>query len=103
MKILHFADVHARDKDIEEIEKCLNFIVETAKAESPDIIINSGDTFDSAGIKADSLSAKLIFKTFKELADIAPVAVIIGTPSHDGQVAETLEYIKASPDSHLGM
>lgn len=101
MKILHFADVHARDKDIEEIEKCLNFIVETAKAESPDIIINSGDTFDSAGIKADSLSAKLIFKTFKELADIAPVAIIIGTPSHDGQVAETLKYIKARYPVHV--
>lgn len=95
MKILHFADVHCRDRDIEEIERCLNFIVDTARAETPDLIINAGDTFDSADIKADSLSAKLIFKIFKELADIAPVVIIIGTKSHDGQVAETLKYIKA--------
>jgi exonuclease SbcD len=95
MKILHFSDIHCRDKNIEEIEKCLNFIVETAMSEAPDIIINAGDTFDSANIKADSLSAKLIFKIFKELADIAPVVIIIGTKSHDGQVAETLKYIKA--------
>ena len=101
MKILHFADVHARDRDIEEIEKCLNFIVETARAEHVDIIINAGDTFDSAGIKADSFSAKLIFRIFKELADIAPVVVIIGTPSHDGQAAETLRYIKAKHPVHV--
>jgi DNA repair exonuclease SbcCD nuclease subunit len=101
MKVLHFADVHCRDRDIEEIEKCLNFIVEIARAETPDIIINAGDTFDSAGIKADSLSAKLIFKIFKELADIAPVAIIIGTPSHDGRVAETLSYINARYPVHV--
>ena len=101
MKILHFADVHTRDKDIEEIEKCLNFIVGTARAEAPDIIINAGDTFDSAGIKADSLSAKLSFKIIKELADIAPVVIIIGTKSHDGEIAETLQYIKADHFVHV--
>jgi DNA repair exonuclease SbcCD nuclease subunit len=101
VKILHFSDVHCRDKDIEEIEKCLNFIVETARKELPDLIVNAGDTFDSANIKADSLSAKLIFKIFKELADIAPVITIIGTPSHDGQVAETLKYIKARFSVHV--
>lgn len=101
MKVLHFADVHCRDKDIEEIEKCLNFIVETARTESPDIIINAGDTFDSAGIKADSLSAKLIFKIFKELADIAPVVIVIGTKSHDGEIAEILQYIKARFPVHV--
>lgn len=95
MKILHFADIHARDKDIEEIEKCLDFIVETARTERPDLIINAGDTFDAAGIRADSLSAKLVFKIFKELADIAPVVVIIGTASHDSDTASILRYISA--------
>ncbi len=27
MKILHFADIHARDNDLDEIEKCLDEIV----------------------------------------------------------------------------
>jgi len=95
LKILHFGDIHARDKDIDEIEKCLQHVVEIAKREQPDIIIDAGDTFDASGIKADSQSAKLIFKVFAELADIAPVAILIGTPSHDGKIAETLQYIKA--------
>jgi len=95
MKILHLSDIHCRDKDIIEIERCLHYIVAAAYKEQPDLIINAGDTFDAAGIKADSQSAKLIFRIFKDLADIAPVAVLIGTPSHDGQTAETLRYIKA--------
>lgn len=95
MKILHMADIHARDKDIEEIESCLQHVVSVAETEQPDIIINAGDTFDSQNIKADSESVKLIFRIFAELANIAPVAVLIGTPSHDGQAAETFEYIKA--------
>jgi len=95
MKILHFSDVHCRDHDIKEIEKCLNFIVKRAQEEQPDIIIFAGDLFDAAGIRADSLSAKLAFKIFKELADIAPIAAIIGTPSHDSDTASILKYIKA--------
>jgi exonuclease SbcD len=101
MKILHFADSHINDKAIEEIEKCLNFLVETAKAEAPDIIIHAGDVYDAAGTKADSLSAKLSFKIVKELADIAPVVIIIGTRSHDGKIAETLQYIKARFPVHV--
>lgn len=101
MKILQLADIHARDKDIDEIKKCLEFIVETAKAETPDIIINAGDTFDSSLIKADSQSAKMIFRVFQELANIAPVAIIIGTKSHDGQTAEILRYIKAKYPIHV--
>lgn len=95
MKILHMADIHARDKDIQEVKLCLLHILAIAHEEKPDIIIDAGDTFDSQDIKADSQTAKLIFYIFSELANIAPVAVLIGTRLHDGQVAETLRYIKA--------
>jgi len=96
MKILHLADIHARDKDIDEVEKCLEFVVKLAYREQPDLIINAGDTFDSRSIQLDSLAAKLIFRKFSELADIAPVAVITGTLSHDGAAVEALQYINAN-------
>ena len=88
MKILHLADIHAREKDIEEIEKCLDCVVKAAIKENVDLAIIAGDCFDSRDIKLDSLSAKLIIKTISELAEICPVAVVIGTPSHDGTAAE---------------
>ena len=59
MKLLHFADAHLRDKDIKECEKCLNFIVETAEAESVDLIVFAGDFFHSQELKLDSQSAEL--------------------------------------------
>jgi len=101
MKILHMADIHARDKDIDEIRKCMEFIIETADAEKPDIIIIAGDTFDSQNVKLDSASAKYIFDAVTRMADIAPVAVLIGTPSHDGMAAEVLRHINADHAVHV--
>ena len=93
MRILHFADVHARDADILEIEKCLGFIVETARKEQPDLIIMAGDTFDSRMVRLDSQAAKLIFEMYSQLADEAPMVVITGTPSHDGLTVQVLSHV----------
>jgi DNA repair exonuclease SbcCD nuclease subunit len=101
MKILHTADWHVRDRDIEEIEKCLGCVVETAKKEKVDLFVIAGDCFDSRDIKLDSLSAKLVVKTMSELADICPVVIIIGTPSHDGTAAEVLNYAKGKYPVHV--
>jgi DNA repair exonuclease SbcCD nuclease subunit len=101
MKILHLSDIHARDTDIDEVEKCLGHIVRVAKQERPDLIINSGDTFDSQDVKLDSKAAKLIFRMFSDLADIAPVVGIIGTPTHDGNAAEVLHHIRAEYPVHI--
>lgn len=93
MLILHAADLHLRDRDIEEAEKCLGFLVDTAEQEAVDLIIVAGDVFDSQDVKLDSKAAKLAVRTFQDLAGIAPVAVTIGTPSHDGKAAEIFEYV----------
>ena len=95
LRILHFADIHARDNDINEIAKCLDAVFQAAMIDIPDLIVCAGDVFDSQNVKLDSKSAKLIFSFFSQLADIAPVAVVIGTPSHDGTAAEVLRHIKA--------
>lgn len=95
MKILQFGDIHAEDgPKFSEIEKCLIFIAEQAEIENPDIIINTGDTFNSREVKLDSQSAKLVFNAFSRLADVAPVVVIIGTPSHDGNAVEVLKHVR---------
>ena len=101
MKILHFADIHARDKDIDEVSKCLGFIVEKAQDERPDLIVFAGDFFHSRDVKLDSEAARLVIRSFSQLADIAPVAAVIGTPSHDGKAPEILEYVKARYQVHI--
>jgi DNA repair exonuclease SbcCD nuclease subunit len=94
MKVLHCADLHIREKDIEEIATCLQYMVD--KAQGVDLIIIAGDTFDSRDIKLDSRAAKLAIKTISALADIASVAVIVGTPSHDGPAPEVLRYARGA-------
>ncbi len=94
MKLLQYGDQHLRDKDIEEIEQCLNFIRDTAKEENVGLIVSCGDMFDSQDIKMGSGSARLAVKHISEMADIAPVAIVIGTPSHDGTAPEILNYAR---------
>lgn len=93
MKILHFADIHCREKDFEEVKKCCQTIIDTAREERPDVIINAGDSFDSQNIKLDSDPARFIMDFHQQLMEIAPVAVVIGTPSHDGKAAKALSYL----------
>ncbi len=101
MKILHTADLHYRDRDHDEIEKCVDSMISSAREENPDVIIIAGDITDSQNLKLDSRSAKTICRQISELADIAPMAIIIGTPSHDGKSAEILRFIKGKYSIHV--
>lgn len=93
MKCLHLADLHARDKDLDEIKKCCATVTETAEAEQPDVIVIAGDVFDSRDIRLDSDTCRFIFPFISELADIAPVAIVLGTPFHEGHATEALRHI----------
>lgn len=101
MIVLHSADWHYRDRDHDEIEKCIDFMIETALIEKPSLIIQSGDITDSQNLKLDSQSARTICRQFKALADIAPVVTILGTPSHDGKSAEILKYVQGKHQIHV--
>jgi exonuclease SbcD len=94
MKLLHTADWHTRDNDIEEITKCLLMLVDVARDEKPDLIIHAGDVFDNQHVRLDSKSSKLVFSIFSMLAMIAPIVAITGTKSHDGKTIDVMSQIK---------
>jgi DNA repair exonuclease SbcCD nuclease subunit len=94
MKILHCADLHIREKDVEEIDGCLSMIVRTARDERVDLAVIAGDIFDSRDIKLDSRSALMAIAFVSALADICPVAIVLGTPSHDGKAPEILRFAR---------
>lgn len=98
MKVLHSADWHLRDADIDEAEKCLNYMIVMALQENVDMIIIAGDVFDSRDIRMESKAARLAIETISALASIAPVAIVLGTPSHDGSAPEILRYAKGTYD-----
>lgn len=96
MRLLHTADWHCRDDDLEEVKKCLRTLVETVKDGEPDVVVITGDIFDSRHVKLDSRSAKLIFEVVQEIANLVPIAIVTGTPFHDGMTVEALRYIRAA-------
>lgn len=90
MKVFHTADWHFREKDHDEIYKCVRFIADKAVEEKPDLICISGDITDSRQLNLDSRSARSIFGIIQSMLDVSPVAIVIGTPSHDGKAALAL-------------
>lgn len=92
MKIIQIGDIHTRERDLPEVMRCLETVYQTALEEKPDLIINTGDTFDHRDVRLDSDTAREIFRFFSRLAGIAPIAMLIGTPSHDGQAAKILDH-----------
>ncbi len=101
IKILHTADWHYNDKDHDEIRKCVDFMISSAREERPDLILIAGDITHSQNLKFDTMSARTICRQVSELADIAPVAIIIGTPSHDGKSAKILQYVRGKYQIHV--
>lgn len=93
MIIIHFADVHFDEKNHDEAEKCMDYMISKAVTSYPDVIICSGDVTNSQYLNADTRSARTIARQFRQLSDIAPVAVVVGTPSHDGMTPEILEFV----------
>jgi len=96
MKILHSADWHLGAyvgpqcddpmKRMENTMRCLDRLVETARAEQPDIILIAGDIFHTAKVWAERAltEVQIAADYLNELSEIAPVTVLYGTPNHDG-------------------
>lgn len=102
LKVLHTADIHPREKDYDELKKCLSFLVMVAQSEKIDLSIIAGDTFSlEATNKIDSPVVKLIIETVSALADIGPVFIIEGTTSHDGAAPEILQFVKGRYPVHV--
>jgi DNA repair exonuclease SbcCD nuclease subunit len=101
MKIYHSADYHFGEKNHDEAEKCLQFMVDHARNERPDAFICSGDVTDSQYLGLDTKSARTISRLFREMSDIAPVAVVKGTPSHDGNTPEILRHVAGRYPIHV--
>lgn len=106
MKILHTADWHLGnyvgpqcDSPMERMGntmKCLDVLVETARAEQPDIILVAGDIFHQARVWSDRALVEVRAAAYylNELSKTAPVVVLYGTPNHDGmQQFEVLKHM----------
>ena len=94
MKILH-SGIGMQTPISKSLKRSADTLFEKAKEGSPDLIIIAGDVFDSRDIKLDSDACKAVFKVVYNLSEIAPVAIITGTPRHEGTATESLIFASA--------
>ncbi len=96
MRILHFADTHigpfpgpvVGGKNARALDtlKCFDELIVYARAEQPDLIIHAGDLFHAAKTWSERGLSEVndAIERIKQLAEIAPVVIVRGTPNHDG-------------------
>ena len=84
LTIVHTADWHVCDEFLKDATACLSYLTAQTQKIGPDLIVISGDIYNHRQIRQESLAARLAFETIRNLANIAPVVILVGTPSHDG-------------------
>lgn len=98
MKILHTTDLHLRASRGEESLRALDTIGEIAIGHMVDLIAITGDTWDGAVQNTAGAMLSVFVDRIRHLADIAPVVMIYGTPSHD--TAGSLEIFEQVESRH---
>ena len=83
MKLLHLADLHKSRERFAEVEASLNVAEETARREAVDLILLAGDLYDGAEQNSELGLHDPFAARIQRLGDIAPVAIVYGTPTHD--------------------
>lgn len=97
IRVLHTGDLHignfpGPEKNGEnarflDICKCLDALVNGARAQRPDIAVIAGDIFHQARVWSDRglKEQQTAVKFLRELESICPVVVMRGTPNHDSE------------------
>jgi exonuclease SbcD len=83
-KILHCADLHFDDEPgrLQNTAECCERVIVTARIELPDLIIMAGDVFERGLILGSPGTLAAIDFVYR-CADVAPVVITSGTPTHD--------------------
>lgn len=97
VRVLHCGDLHigsfpgpeenGENVRFKDICKCLDALVEGAKAQKPDIAVVAGDIFHQARVWSDRglKEQQTAVRFFRELSQVCPVVVMRGTPNHDSE------------------
>ena len=83
MRIAHIADLHCCKEHQREALTSLDFLEKKLKENPVDLIAIAGDTWDASMLNTEASGFNDFVNAIQSLADIAPIAMIYGTPSHD--------------------
>ncbi len=96
MKILHAADIHAKRDRWPEARDSLRAMAEAGRRQAVDLFAIAGDLADGPLQNSERDVFDALAAEVQALADIAPVAIIYGTPTHDAPGSlEAFERLRA--------
>lgn len=91
MRLVHTADIHFRPKRAAEVFASLDTLASESRDREVQLIAIAGDLYDSA-VFASGQYPEFV-ERIRQLADIAPVVMVYGTPSHD--IAGSLDVLES--------
>jgi DNA repair protein SbcC/Rad50 len=83
MKIAHISDLHCCKEHAEAALASLRTLAAHIESNPVDLIAISGDTWDASILSNESSGYNDFIEAIRDIANIAPVVMIYGTPSHD--------------------
>jgi DNA repair exonuclease SbcCD nuclease subunit len=83
MKIAHVADLHCSREHADEALASLRCFAEHIEMSPVDLVCIAGDIWDASMLNTEASGFNRFIDAIRNIADIAPVAMIYGTPAHD--------------------
>ena len=83
MKIAHISDLHGCKEHLEDYKTSMSEFNAYVTRDVPDLIAISGDTYDASMLNTESSGFDIVNGEIQKAANIAPVVMVEGTPSHD--------------------
>lgn len=104
-RVLHTADLHfsMKPEKLQEVVRTTDFILQWATNNRPDCIVIAGDLLDHYDMKigADSDCFRAAKRFIHIASDIAPVAIVRGTKSHDRDISGLFDDISSRFPVHV--
>jgi DNA repair protein SbcC/Rad50 len=99
MKLLHTADLHGKPERADEFIQSLRVLYDTGRREGVDLFALAGDLWDC--VIRNTAGSRFIdmVEAVRRLADVAPVVLIYGTPTHDAD--GSLEVFLTLPSRYM--
>lgn len=105
LKVIHSADWHiSRNIDKrDESERCVRAMLAHAGCNPPDLFVLSGDLVDELDgrIMLDSDAARVAISLVESCAELAPVAIVRGTKSHDRDAPTIFRHLRTRYPVHV--
>ncbi|MDR2134113.1 MAG: hypothetical protein LBP27_03315 [Treponema sp.] len=83
MKLAHLSDLHCSREHAEEALASLRFFAEHIRTSPVDLVCIAGDVWDASILNTEASGYNRFVDAIRDIANLAPVAMIYGTPSHD--------------------